>query len=155
MHKEWREYVLISGVFVREGQKPEDVFLNIENGRVLLDMNVVGDNDEPVMEDTWLFDGFAFVAPGIYTPGCAGGMLEYEFANHMGTDVFAPHYNEIVELFRQHEENIRAEPEHCAASVFTQWHCVAKSSYHPETGTEWDSGWKLVGEFVLPQDHKG
>jgi hypothetical protein len=151
--KGWYEYVLVAGVFVQKGQTPEDVFLDIENGSVLLDMDVIGNNDDPVTQDTWMFDEFKFITPGVYAPGCDAGMLEYEFGN-MHIDVFAPHYNGIVQLFRQYEDNIRKEPKYCAASVITRWRCITMSYYHYETGMEWDNEWELVGELVLPRGHQ-
>lgn len=149
--QEWYEYVLITGTFIRKGCTPDYHHIYVESGRVLIDMNVVGDNDEPVIEDTWLFHEFVFVAPGIFMPGAGGGLLNYEFERNV-TDVFAPSYDEIVALFEQWQGYIQREPGYCSAAVLTQWLCQASPDYCFYTASmKYDNSWELVGEIKFSQ----
>jgi hypothetical protein len=148
---QWYEYVLITGVLIQNGYTPDDYCIDVEGGSVLFDNNVLSNNDEPAARDTWVFEGFAFIAPGRSMIGCGGGMLGYEF-DSASIDIFAPYYDDIAGLFRQYERSIQDDPGYCSAAVFTQWSCTTASQYDPYTGSyEWENGWELVGEFVLSQ----
>lgn len=146
----WYEYILITGASLQCGEAPQDHDIDIEAGDVLIDTSFVGNNDDPVQQDTWIFTDFLFVPTAPHTRDEPCMMLAFEAGHSSIIEVVMKDYGQLSRLFAEHEETIGIMPERPFATLLTRWLCSAQRNFDPYTHSyENDIKWQLDGKVEL------